>query len=490
MMNKVNFDNLKNLKTPDSWIENALSIPNTQQKKSPILMLFSTKSSRLIAAAACLILVSAVALTIFLTQDSVTPPIDPDYIATEQTVETQDVTQAQSDSSEQTHSSGDNTQEPTNESKPNADDYQSIEPTEVVASNATQNAGGSTVNNQNTTRPNLKPIVTPIVKETVRATEKTDANHADSANKPSVKPTITQTIKPTVKPTLAPVVKPTQKPTAKPVVKPTQKPTTPAVKPTTKPVVQPTTPPATEPTEAPTANPTSKPNNPPAMLMLPTIPSPEKFPVVDFDGPPSVTPTMPQSPPEVSPTEPTEPPFVLPTEGEPNMPSEGEPPYVEQSTTPQVSPTEPTEPPEVSPSEPTDPPYVEPDNPPVSPTEGMDSTTNPNELPHYIIDVTNTIYCHIDDPVCVGYIDPPVNLSDDYYFSLYDNNLNVIGYYEHYYYSEYLKASLKPIYQENKIRCEYSLKYREMVTSIGTYYYCFYNETGKIVYWGKMIVYQ
>ena len=420
-MNKVNFDNLKNIEAPEKWIENAINIPNTEQKKSPILALFSTKSSRLIAAAACLILVSAVALTIFLTQDRVTPPIDPNFSVTEPAVETQDVTQAQSDSSEQTPSSGDNKSDTTSSSE-----YEKTEPTE---SSTTAQNGISNSTQHNSTNAVVKPTAKPVEKETTaKATEPTEKLDDDKDDDEQSYPDSTPSGS-TGKPSVKPIVKPTVKPTQAPVTEPTEEP-----------VIEPTI----EPTEEPVVKPTSKPNTPPAMLMLPTIPSPDFLPPENFDGPPSVTPTEP-TPPEVSPTEPTEPPFVDPSE-------------------PPITETE-----------------------PVSPTE---PTTNPNDLPHYVIDVTNTMYCHIDDPVCVGYLDPPVHIGDDYYCSLYDKNLNVIGYYEHYYYSEYLKASIKPIYQENKIRCEYSLKYREMVTSIGTYYYCFYNDEGKIVYWGKMVVYE
>lgn len=414
-MNKVNFDSLKNLKAPEEWIENAINIPNTKQKKKPILAIFSNKSARLIAAAACLVLVSAISLTVFLTQDRITPPIDPNYEATEQAVETEAIKETEAASSAQTEdsSSGDNTQQPSSSS-----DYESIEPTETQTATTTQNGGVINSATQTATSAGAVPTVKPTAKPTTKPTAKPDS---DSSNNPQTKPA-DSTGKPTVKPTVAETVKPTE---AEPTI---------------------------EPTEAPTVKPTQKPNTPPVMLALPTIPPPDTLPTEGLAGTPGVDePSEPQAPPAVSPTE---------------------PPYIE-----------PTEPPYVTPTEPSEPPYTT--------TEPTESTMNPNDLPHYVIDITNTTYCKLDEPICIGYIDPPVSSDDVFYCSVYDKNLNVIGYYGHYYYSDYLKASIKTYdSQRQQIRCEYSLKYREMVTSVGTYYYCFYNDKGKIVYWGKLVVYE
>lgn len=49
-MKDFNFDKLKNIKTPDSWIENAVNIPNVQKKPKKVIP-FNT---RVVATAACL----------------------------------------------------------------------------------------------------------------------------------------------------------------------------------------------------------------------------------------------------------------------------------------------------------------------------------------------------------------------------------------------------------------------------------------------------
>ena len=36
-MKDFNFDKLKNIKTPDSWIENAVNIPNVQKKPKKVI---------------------------------------------------------------------------------------------------------------------------------------------------------------------------------------------------------------------------------------------------------------------------------------------------------------------------------------------------------------------------------------------------------------------------------------------------------------------
>lgn len=71
-MKKANFNTLKNLPVPESWIENALAIPTEQEKKPAALPFW--KKPRFIAMAASLVLVSALSLALFLTMGS-KPPV-------------------------------------------------------------------------------------------------------------------------------------------------------------------------------------------------------------------------------------------------------------------------------------------------------------------------------------------------------------------------------------------------------------------------------
>lgn len=57
-MNKVSFDNIKNIEFPESWIENALNVPSQHQKK-PVLLL---RYRNVIGLAACAVLAVLVCL--------------------------------------------------------------------------------------------------------------------------------------------------------------------------------------------------------------------------------------------------------------------------------------------------------------------------------------------------------------------------------------------------------------------------------------------
>ncbi|MBQ8057674.1 MAG: hypothetical protein IJ275_05000 [Ruminococcus sp.] len=137
-MNNINFDSLTNIKAPEAWIENALNIPSTVEKKKPLLFF---KHSRAIAAVACLVLVSVVSITIYLKHDRLVVPIDPNYTETLASV-CNDATDATSDKNE-TSSNQENTV--VLETQP----YELIEPTE----------GGS----PNSQKPTQKPIVGPTL---------------------------------------------------------------------------------------------------------------------------------------------------------------------------------------------------------------------------------------------------------------------------------------------------------------------------------------
>ena len=220
-MKNVNFDSLTNIKAPDAWIENALNVPQTQKQK-PILFI---SLSRTIAAVACLILVSVISITIYLTQDRIVPPIDPDYVKET----TSEITQDNSENNDKKKEN--NSKNPAinpSGNINNSQNYEDIEPPE------------------NGVEPTRKPT--------------------DGANKPSVSPTESSSDAPIIGPTLPSIEEPSEDPTEEPSdsnpeippwVEPTECP--PPVMPTVTPTEAPTEAPTESPTEAPTESPTEAP---------------------------------------------------------------------------------------------------------------------------------------------------------------------------------------------------------------------------------------
>ncbi|MBE6824593.1 MAG: hypothetical protein E7513_04535 [Ruminococcaceae bacterium] len=189
-MNKINFDSLKNLKAPESWIENAANIPQTVEKEKPVLIFF-LKHSRSLATVACLVLICSVSLTIYLTQDRNVLPIDLNYGQAEATQKTHSPTDYSSDNQNSNESIIKETQ------SNNETAY--IEPTEKADSNPSQN----------------------------HITDNTDDDNGTNGGAPHEDSTQSPTQKPTDKPTTSPSVKPTVNSTANPTITPSVKPTTP-----------------------------------------------------------------------------------------------------------------------------------------------------------------------------------------------------------------------------------------------------------------------
>ncbi|MBQ4128267.1 MAG: hypothetical protein IJD68_00675 [Ruminococcus sp.] len=88
-MKKVNFDSLKSLEAPKSWIENAINIPQT--KKAPPVFFF--KYSRAVAFAATFVLVCAISITLFLHQNNDILKIEPTYSSTQEALNSTQATQ-------------------------------------------------------------------------------------------------------------------------------------------------------------------------------------------------------------------------------------------------------------------------------------------------------------------------------------------------------------------------------------------------------------
>lgn len=69
-MNDKNFDSFRNLKAPQKWIENAVNIPNTAKKATPVFFL---KYSRQLTTVACLVLVCTISLAFYFMHDNTAP---------------------------------------------------------------------------------------------------------------------------------------------------------------------------------------------------------------------------------------------------------------------------------------------------------------------------------------------------------------------------------------------------------------------------------
>ncbi len=217
-MNDKNFDSLKNLKAPDSWIENALNIANVQdvQKEKPI---FFIRYSRSLAAVACLVLVCTISLLVVLNKgDGPVLVVDPDF----ETVVTDDTN---SENKTQTEHSIDAT-EKTNDKK---DDKENSK--ETVSDSSGINGGAPLEGTEKPEKPTQSQNTKPV-----KPTDKPETTPSDKEEKPTDPPEVLP----------APTVKPTRPPNSKPEMKPVNRPGAPS---------DPMTPPPTE------GNPT-KPNLP------------------------------------------------------------------------------------------------------------------------------------------------------------------------------------------------------------------------------------
>ena len=191
------FRQLKDLRTPEEWIENALLIP---QKKNKPPFLFRPS---VIGAAASLLIIAAAALTLFLNLRQLSEP-------TPQTVlQTVTPTDTSATAKETVHTTQPATTQPT------------------AVSSSPSTAAVSQVASSSQTAPAVSP---------------TGSSNSSSTPLPTVKPIALPTVKPTGSPTVPPTVKPTAAPTmpatyaTQPLTAPTEiKPTVPATVPATLP---------------------------------------------------------------------------------------------------------------------------------------------------------------------------------------------------------------------------------------------------------------
>lgn len=161
-MKKVNFHTLQSLPTPESWIENALAIPEEEEKEKPAVI--PRRSYRLIAAAASLVLVSLIGFAAWLLFGRTPAPIitAPKNTASTESVVSTEGALASTESATAGETGTTPTQAPTAPADTNTDTTVSA-PTEPAAAPA-QNAP--------TEAPTERPD-SPIVVPTERPTEAT-----------------------------------------------------------------------------------------------------------------------------------------------------------------------------------------------------------------------------------------------------------------------------------------------------------------------------
>ena len=200
-MTEKDFRQLKDLRTPEEWIENALLIP---QKKNKPPFLFRPS---VIGAAASLLIIATAALTLFLNLRQLPEP-------TTQTV------------------------------------FQTVTPTDTSAT-TTETVQATPPSTTQLTAVSSSPLTeavsqAPSSSQSAPAVSPSGSLNSLSTPFPTVKPTASPTVSPTVKPTGSPTVPPTVKPTAaltepatyatQPLTAPTEiKPTVPATIPATLP---------------------------------------------------------------------------------------------------------------------------------------------------------------------------------------------------------------------------------------------------------------
>lgn len=582
-MRKVNFENLKNLNTPQNFIDNALNIPTQAKKPLP----FVVKHSRTLTAVAVLVLVCTVSLTVYFTQDRITPPVDPNYNETQESTASTSAINEQESTATKTETKEDTFNETSSQSTNGNEPFESQSGATTTTSNA--------VTNQNSSQTNLS----------TQSGSSQPQSSKPSGSRPDsgvpVKPNSVPNSKPTTEPTEKPIVKPTQAPTTKPTVKPTQAPVT---EPTEAPTAAPTSAPNTEPNEPPIVTPTQKPTTAPAKLSLPTIPPRKPQPTQPIASEPvtetpTVTPTAKPTvgefdtfPPAVDPTMPTDyiEPTESPTEVDPQglyIKADGTMYKVEQGgmyqytfylTVPSAKvsgmgtstfyDTDGLE--VVIPTTK----YGYDDLNAVFPIFGEFMTANlrglkgelcyvyasmnglwlntedcvamtisfkvtassgvyeintfikelfdtdknkyvwnneiinddfstrfklgipseaptqkptspPQDEPVYDIDHIPVLHCPLEMLACVGHTDN-FNLTDEIFCSVYDNRMNLIGYDD--YYSDKRTAQAYDL-EDSSTEFVYYPSTNNYITEVGSYFYCFYNTQGNILYWASLIVY-
>ena len=189
-MTEKDFRQLKDLRTPEEWIENALLIPH--KKNKPLFLLRPS----VIGAAASLLIIATAALTLFLNLRQLPEP-------TTQTV------------------------------------FQTVTPTDTSAT-TTETVQATPPSTMQPTAVSSSPSTAAVSQAASSSQTALAVSPSGSSNSsPTPLPTVKPTVSPTVSPTASPTVKPTGSPTVPPTVKPTAVPTEPATY-STQPLTAPT----------------------------------------------------------------------------------------------------------------------------------------------------------------------------------------------------------------------------------------------------------
>ncbi|MBE6824465.1 MAG: hypothetical protein E7513_03865 [Ruminococcaceae bacterium] len=213
-MSEFNFDKLKNLEIPDSWVDGALNVP-PESEKAPVVFVNFTRS---FAAVASLVLVCSLSLLLFfLTDDNATPPIDKKVPTSE--------TSVTSTESFDTNNSTENTEKELATPFDKVKDFIHnlfIKPTQKPSSSAEKDEEPT-----GSTHPSKPSEETKNDEENSSSTTlpSTSIETQSVATEPQEPTQEVQTQPPTQEPTEKPDVNPTEVHTQPPTQKPTQKPT-------------------------------------------------------------------------------------------------------------------------------------------------------------------------------------------------------------------------------------------------------------------------
>lgn len=203
-MSDKNFDSIKNFEVPQSWIDSALSVPQTAPRKKPIVFLHF---SRYATAVASFMLVCVLSVVVFMLHDDSVVPVDKP-ISTQSTTVT-DSTDVKKETKKDNATTATSKKGVSAQSKKPTAKSGNTEPTEKPTQKAQK---------PDDSKGHPKP-------STQEKTESTQGTDMQGATIPTQNKTETPTTEPTEKPTQKPTQRPTQRPTQKPTVKPTQKPT-------------------------------------------------------------------------------------------------------------------------------------------------------------------------------------------------------------------------------------------------------------------------
>ncbi len=186
-MNDKNFDSLKNLKAPENWIENAINIPNTEEKPKPVFFLRYSKS---LAAVACLVLVCIVSLFFALNKDRAVLPIEPssetvpsDTFVNDETQNFTDATKHETSQNDKptTNSNGENGGAPFEGDINNDNSHNKpTSPSQKPGTDPTSSDGSTGA----TQAPDEKPTDLPTVKPTKPSPEKPSTKPTDDPHEP------------------------------------------------------------------------------------------------------------------------------------------------------------------------------------------------------------------------------------------------------------------------------------------------------------------